>query len=114
VSDDSPANHALDALWQRVLKAWDDDKVHEAVMQYGLRTQSLPELAGRYRQLLDDPGKGARARARIDALVALVTAELAAMKTPRAGRVPVAITLSAFGACALLLGWLGWMLWGPK
>jgi len=26
----------------------------------------------------------------------------------------VAIVLSAFGACTLLLGWLGWVLWGPK
>jgi hypothetical protein len=114
VFDEPDGSQALDALWQRVLAAWDDDKVHEAMIQYGLRTQSLPELAGRYRQLLGDPGKGARAKAGIEAIVNAVTAQLMDMKTPKAGRVPVAVTLSAFGACTLLLAWVGWLLWGPR
>ncbi|MGA2450894.1 MAG: hypothetical protein ABTD50_19700 [Polyangiaceae bacterium] len=112
--DEPAAGPALDALWGRVLSAWDDDRAHDAVRQYGLRTHSLAELAGRYRELLDDPGKAQRAKAQIDAIVAAVTAELAATKTPKPARVPVAIVLSAFGACTLLLGWLGWVLWGPK
>ncbi len=114
MSGDSAQPQALDALWERVLLAWDDDKVHEAILQYGLRTQSLPELAGRYRDLLGDPSKGNRAKQRIDAIVTAVTAQLTAMKTPRVGRVPVAMALSALGACALVLAWLGWVLWGPR
>jgi hypothetical protein len=114
-SPDQPgAGPAFETLWERVLAAWDDDRVHEAVLQYGLRTQALPELAGRYRRLLDDPGKARRAKAQIDAIVAAVTAQLTATRTPKHGRVPVAIVLSAFGACTLLLAWVGWALWGPK
>ena len=111
ISGDHPT---LETLWERALSSWDDDRVHEALLQYGLRTQALPELAGRYRQLLDDPAHGARAKARIDAIIAAVTAQLATTKTPRRGPVPVPITLSAFGVCALLLGWRGWVRWGPK
>ena len=38
----------LDALWARVLEAWDDDKPHHALLEYALRAQKLPEVAGRY------------------------------------------------------------------
>jgi hypothetical protein len=101
-------------MWDRVLAAWDDDRIHDAVLQYAMRTGSLPDLAGRYHDLVGDPERGDRAKRRIDAIVAAMTTQLYSMKTPKPGRTPIAITLSAFGVCALLLAWLGWSLWGPR
>jgi hypothetical protein len=111
---DTSADPVLEALWGRALETWDDDKVHVALLDYALRAQALPEIAGRYRKLTSDPERGPRAQKRLDALVAAATATLFAMKTPKPEKVPVAITLRAFGVCAVLLGWLAWALWGPR
>jgi hypothetical protein len=102
----------LEALWDRVAAAWDDDRAHAALLDHALRTQALPELAGRYRSLVSDPTRGALAKKKLDVIVIAATESLWAMKTPKPGRMPVSITLSAFGVCALLLGWLAWVLWG--
>ena len=105
----------LEALWKRVVEAWDDDKTHAALIEHGVREQRLPEIAGRYRALCDDPVKGAVAKKKLDGVVVAATQMLMAMKTPRpTGKIPWQITLSAFAVCALLLGWLGWALWGPR
>jgi hypothetical protein len=114
VADESTRDPVLDALWERVLTAWDDEKPHAALLDHALRAQALPELAGRYRSLADDPERGPTARKKLDLIVLTATQSLMAMKTPAPGKVPVAITLSAFGVCALLLGWLAWALWGPR
>jgi hypothetical protein len=111
---DEATDAALEVLWQRALAAWEDDKIHVAVLEYALRAQALPEVAGRYRSLVGDPERGARAQKRLDALVAAATATLFATKTPKPEKVPLPITLSAFGVCAALLGWLAWALWGPR
>jgi hypothetical protein len=114
MTNESIADPLLEALWQRVLEAWDDDKPHAAVLEYALRTQTLPEVAGRYRALVGDAERGERAQKKLDALVATATQTLFATKTPKPEKVPLPITLSAFGVCAVLLGWLAWALWGPR
>ena len=51
----------LDALWSRVLEAWDDDKPHHALLEYAIREQRLPDVAGRYRTVKErDAEKAAR------------------------------------------------------
>jgi hypothetical protein len=112
VTDDEPKDAVLEALWKRVLDAWDDEKTHAALIEHAMRAQRLPETAGRYRALIDDPDKGAVAKRKLDAIVLAATQMLMAMKTPKPGKVPLPITLSAFGVCALLLAWLGWAMWG--
>jgi hypothetical protein len=112
--DDDPRDAILDALWSRALVAWDDDKVHAAMLEHALRAQVLPDLAGRYRSLTEDPERGAIARKKLDALVVAATQSLLAMKTPRPEKIPLPITLSAFGVCFALLGWLAWALRGPR
>ena len=102
----------FEALWKRVLDAWDDDRAHAALLEHAVRAQALPELAGRYRALADDPAKGPLAKKKLDAIVVAATNLLFSTKTPPPGRVPLPITLSAFGVCAALLGWLAWALWG--
>ena len=65
--------------------------------------------------LVEDPEKGAVAKKKLDAIVLAATQMLMAMKTPKPGKgVPIPITLSAFGVCAVLLAWLGWALWGHR
>ena len=112
VADEEPKDVVLEALWKRVLEAWDDEKAHAALFEHAVREQRLPETAGRYRALIDDPEKGARAKKKLDAIVLAATQMLMAMKTPKPGKVPIGITLTAFGICAVLLTWLGWALWG--
>jgi hypothetical protein len=112
VVEDEPRDPVLEALWERVLEAWDDDRTHAALIDHALRTQRLPEAAGHYRALSEDGEKGAVARKKLDAIVLAATQMLMAMKTPRPGKVPLPITLSAAGICAALLTALAWSLWG--
>jgi hypothetical protein len=110
-----PGDPALDELWKRVLEAWDDDERHGALVELALRTQALAAIAARYRTLVDDPEKGARARQKLEGVATAATSLLFSTRTPRAPRrVPISITLSAFGTCALLLVWLAWALWGTR
>ena len=112
--DDEPKDPVLDALWARVLEAWEQDKAHHAVLEHALRVQALPDLAGRYRALAEDPEKGPIAKKRLDAIVLAATQMLMSMKTPKPGKVPLPLTLTAFGIAVLLLSWLGWVMWGPR
>jgi phage terminase large subunit-like protein len=93
----SPADAGFEALWQRVLEDWDDDKPHAALIEFALRTEQLPEAASRYRALKNDPAKAERAQKRLDAIVVAATALMMSMKTPPRTKVPLPITLSAFG-----------------
>ena len=114
MTDEEPKDPILDALWERAMAAWDDEKVHGALLDHALRAQQLPELAGRYRAQTEHPERGASAKKKLDALVLAATQSLMAMKTPKPEKVPLPITLSAFAVCLLLLGWLAWAMWGPR
>jgi hypothetical protein len=107
--DDDPV---LEALWKRVLDSWDDDRPHAALLEHGVRAQALPEIAGRYRALASDAARGARAKAKLDGVVLAATQMLLSTKTPKPGKTPLSITLSAAAVCLLLLGWLALAVWG--
>lgn len=85
----------FDALWKRVLEAWDDERPHQAALGYALEHEMLPEIAGRYRKLADDPDKGPRAKKKIDGIVVAATQLLMATKTPPREKVPWQWTASA-------------------
>jgi len=110
VHEDGQPTAWLESLWQRTLESWDDDATHAALLEHALRTEALPEVAGRYRELLDDAAKGPRAKEQIDAIVQAATSLLFSRRTPSPGKTPLPITLSAVGVCALLLAWLVWAL----
>ena len=114
VADDQTNDPVLEALWARALEAWDDDRAHAALLAHALSAQLLPELAGRYRALADDADRSAGAKKRLDAIVVAATSTLMAMKTPRPGKVPIPITLTAFAVSMLLLGYLAWAIWRPR
>jgi hypothetical protein len=105
---DALSARLIDALWKRALEGWGDDAVHATLLDHALRSEELPEIAGRYRALLDDPVKGPKARKQLDAIVIAATNMLLSMKTPAPGKVPLPITLSAAGVSLLLLLWLWW------
>jgi hypothetical protein len=96
----------FEPLWQRVLEAWDDDKAHAAALEYALRTENLPLIAGRYRKLLDDPAKAERAKKRLDAIIVAATQLMMSMKTPPRTKVPLPITMSAVGLFLFALAFL--------
>jgi hypothetical protein len=109
---DDGSDPLLDTLWERVLSGWEDDGKHAALLEHALRTHALPEIAGRYRALAEDPHKGEVAKKKLDAIVIAATQMLMSMKTPKPGKVPWPITLSAVAVCLLMLAWLAFALWG--
>jgi hypothetical protein len=111
--DESHGDAVLEALWTRVLEAWSDERVHTAVLDHAIRTEALPEIAGRYRALTADPEKGPLAKAKLDAVVVAATNMLWSTKMPVPGKVPLSITLSAVGVSLFLLLWLAWAVLGP-
>jgi hypothetical protein len=113
LDDDAIDDPVLEALWKRALEAWDDEKVHAGLLDHALRSSALPEIAGRYRALVQDPERGAIAKKRIDAIVLAASSMLLSTKTPRPDKpIPIAITLTAVGICLTLLGWVALALWG--
>jgi hypothetical protein len=102
----------LEALWTRVMEAWNDEKAHAALLAYASRARLLPDIAGRYRERSLDPQHAATAKRQLDAIVESATVSMLSMKMPRPERPPLAMTLSAFGVCLVLLAWLAYALWG--
>ena len=93
----------FEALWQKTLEAWDDEKRHAAILEHALREKLLPDLAGRYRGLSDDPEKGEMAKKRIDAILTAATQMLFSMKTPKPTKTPSWLFWSALLTCAVML-----------
>lgn len=124
MSDDTPTNAPLspddhrdpifEALWQRALDAWGDEKTHAAILDYALRAQQLADLAGRYRALQSDVDKGAIAKKKSDAIVVAATQLLFSTKTPARPRVPWPITLSAAAIFVVVATWLSYLLFSPR
>lgn len=100
----------FEALWARVVEAWDDDRPHAAIVEHALRTGKLPDLAGRYRALKDHPEKGPRAAKKIDAIVVAATQMLMATRTPTRTKTPWQWTVAAVLAFALVCAFLGYQL----
>jgi hypothetical protein len=103
----------FEALWKRCLEAWDEDKPHQAILEHSLKSEKLPDLAGRYRALKDDAEKGARAQKKIDAIVLAATQMLMATKTPTVTKTPWTWTAAAVAFFAITITSLVWTLLIP-
>jgi hypothetical protein len=110
MEDEQKPDDGVDVLWENALEHWDDDKVHGALVEYAVRTENLPEVAGRYRALKDDPEKGARAKKQLDAIVVAATNMMLATKGPRPekGKTPVWLTLTGFVVCLFIFLFLAY------
>lgn len=104
--DDGKSDVILETLWDRALEAWDEDKVHVALLDFALRRSKLPDLAGRYRKVKDDPKLGPRAQKRLDAIVIAATQMMMATKTPVRTKNPPWLNATAATITVLLLGGL--------
>ncbi len=102
------ADPVFEALWSKALGAWEQDKVHAALLEHALRVQCLPELAGRYRAVRDDPDKGEIAKKRIEAIVNAATTMMLSMKTPRPTKTPGWLLFSALATCLVMLAYLAY------
>ncbi len=98
------------ALWTRVLASWDEDKPHQAALSYAIEHEMLPEIAGRYRKLFDDPDKGARAKKKVDGIVVAATQLMLATKTPPREKVPWTWTASVAAVMILVISFLAYKL----
>jgi hypothetical protein len=98
----------FDALWNRTIAAWDDDRPHAALVEYAIRTERLPELAGRYRKLAEDPEKAERARKRLDGVVLAATNLLYATKMPARTKTPWQWTVTLAAIAVFVLAWLAY------
>lgn len=98
----------FEALWERTEQAWDDEKCHAACLEHALREKMLPELAGRYRAVRDDPKYAEVAQKRIDAILNAATQMLFTMKTPRPTKTPGWMWWSALLTCAVMLMYLAY------
>ncbi len=104
----------FEVLWTRCLEAWDDDKPHAALLEHALRTESLPELAGRYRAIKEEGGERAvRAQKKIDGIVISATQLLMATKTPPRTKPPWQWTAAAAIIFAIVCAFLFYQLFIP-
>ena len=111
IDDEAPTGSpdvVFDTLWKRVVENWDDDKPHQAILKFAIDSERMPDLAGRYRKLRDDPEKAARAQKKIDGIVIAATQMLMSMKSPPRTKTPWQWTASVAFVCLLILTWLSY------
>jgi hypothetical protein len=104
----------FEVLWKRTLEAWGDDKPHAAILEHALKSEQLPDLAGRYRALKDDPEKGARAQKKIDGIVIAATQMLVATKTPPRTKTPWQWSAAAGFIFVIVCAFLFYQLFIPR
>lgn len=85
----------LEALWKRVLDAWDDDRAHGAFLEHCRQSGTLLEAAVRYRGMAGDRSRGPLAGKRLSAITLLAMADLEAGRSeqPRSLAAAVQIVL---------------------
>jgi hypothetical protein len=103
----------FEMLWKNALEKWDEDPAHRAILEHALKTESLAELAGRYRALKDDPEKGARAQKKIDGIVAAAMQLMMATKTPPRTKTPWQWSAAATIVFLIVCAWLSYQLFMP-
>jgi hypothetical protein len=67
---------ALEALWKRVVDAWDDNAAHAAFLEHCRQSDRLVEAAVRYRGMVGDHARSAVAKKKLDAVALIAMAQL--------------------------------------
>ncbi len=123
-------DEAIDVLWNQVLERWDEEKRHQAFLQYCVERRALAEAARRYRVVAEIPplteasareekdespyraaaGNKEDAQRRLASIALLAVGALDAERTtPSASRIHAGLRVfAALFLIAALVG-LGWM-----
>lgn len=72
----SSADPVLEALWKRVLDAWDDDATHAAFLDYCQKSDRLVDAAVRYRGMTGDRSRAPVAEKKLKAVAVLAMTRL--------------------------------------
>ncbi len=112
-TDDATPDALFEALWRRVDEAWDDDKPHVAILEHAIRSELLPELAGRYRAQKEVAGREERAKKKLDGIVIAATHMLMATKSEMPKKAPWQLTASVAVVCVVVLVWLAFKIVRP-
>ena len=72
----TPSDPMLEALWKRVLDAWDDEHAHSAFLDYCRSSDRLVEAAVRYRGMAGDHARSLVAEKKLKAVALLAMTEL--------------------------------------
>lgn len=112
-TDDATPDALFEALWRRVDEAWDDDKPHVAILEHAIRSELLPELAGRYRSQKEVAGREERAKKKLDGIVIAATHMLMATKSEPPKKAPWQLTASVAIVCVVVLVWLAFKIVRP-
>ncbi len=67
---------SLDALWKRVLDAWEEEAPHLAFLEYCRATDRLVEAAVRYRGMTGDRDRAERAEKKLKSVAFLAMSQL--------------------------------------
>jgi hypothetical protein len=106
---DSTDEDVLDVLWRNVLGDWDNPKAHDGFLQMAWERGELGRAAGKYRAVLEDPGRQELAQAKMKAAALLAMQEMEGIKSsPHAA--PRWLVWVAGALCAAALGLLAWAL----
>lgn len=95
----------LEALWKRVLDAWDDERTHGTFLQHCAETGQLGEAAARYKGMAGDRDRGAIANKRLEAVALLATQTMLAARTEPSSTLPRWLLFAAAFLFAALAGW---------
>ncbi len=94
----------FESLWQRVLAEWDDDKVHNAFLEYARSRFLLPEAGARYRKVKeDDPSRAEFVDKKLAALMTLALTLLETERREPPKGTPRWLTFVTFAICLGLL-----------
>lgn len=94
----------FESLWQRVQDDWDDDKVHNAFLEYARTRFLLPEAGARYRKMKeDDPSRAEVVDKKLGALMALALSMLESERSEPTKGTPRWLTFVTFAICLGLL-----------
>lgn len=78
--DSQPPDPTFEALWKRVLDAWDDEARHGAFLDYCQQSEKLVDAAVRYRGMTGDHARAALAEKKLKAVALLAMARLEASR----------------------------------
>ncbi len=105
----TPNSGPNEPLWHAVLGDWDNPKLHDVLLAQSVSAAQLAALAGRYRQLLDEPTRRAVAEEQLKKIAAAAMArmdvQVASPRPEARGRTPIMLMLAflfVLGTVALL------------